>query len=94
MIIPHTLYVVMHISLTLKYRLCIWYRFIRKPVSEINNKYWISVSDVKCGIGTVLLRGINLLVSITGTDCLENISNRNVFPLNTLIEQSPHNKIF
>jgi len=28
---------------------------LRKPVLEIDNKYWISVSVVKCGIGIGLI---------------------------------------
>ena len=35
------------------YRMCIKYRFIRKPGAEIDNKY--RISDVECGISTVLL---------------------------------------
>ena len=34
---------------------CVLNISFRKPVSEIDNKYWISVSVAKCGIGTGLV---------------------------------------
>ena len=38
----------------MKYWLCIKYRFFGKRVSEVDNKYRISVLVVKCGIDTGL----------------------------------------
>ena len=43
------------IMIIIKYWLSIRYWFLRKPVSEIDNEYRISVSVVKCGIDTDLI---------------------------------------
>jgi len=51
-------------AIIMKYQLRIKYQFFRKPVSEIDNKYQISVSLVKCGIGTGLVYMIVQLVSV------------------------------
>ena len=49
----------MHVCLPkCKYGLSIKYLFTRKSVLEIDNKYQITVSAIKCDIGTALIVAI------------------------------------